>query len=526
VLALLARVMPIDAFAVNVVTILGLGAAIDYALFLVTRYREELAAIGRADAAARLCALERTLATAGRSVLFAGITVVTSLAGLLVFGVPFLRSVALGGIAVVLMAATLALVLLPALLALFGQKLERGRLPWRRHGSTSTGGARWRRLGRAVLAHRVVVCAGVALSLLALATPFLRLRPSRSDVRALPPSTEPRRAFDALARDFPAVSLTPMNVIVTLPDDVSDADQLGELYDYEQRLRALPSVMRIESLLQFADVHDREAARQLSPAVEGVIAEGTSARARGLASIVKGRRTLIRVITSAPPDSQVGQQLVTDVRALAPPPGATVLVYGQAASLHDFAHGLARRVPFMMLTVGLAMFAVLYAAFRSLLLPLKAMIMTALSLTASFGALVFVFQDGRLQGLLHYHALGTIDAALPVVMFAIVFGLSMDYEVIILTRIREAWLRTGDNDGAIVEGVAQTGGVITGAAAVMIVVFSAFAMAGLLFVKAIGVGTALAVALDATVVRLLLVPATMSLLGRLNWWSPLRSVPR
>jgi RND superfamily putative drug exporter len=166
------------------------------------------------------------------------------------------------------------------------------------------------------------------------------------------------------------------------------------------------------------------------------------------------------------------------------------------------------------------MFVVLFFAFRTVVLPLKAMLMTALSLTASFGAIVFIFQDGRLQKLLGFEAVGTIDATLPVVMFAVVFGLSMDYEVLIIGRIREAWLRTGDNRAAVVEGLTQTGRLVTGAAAVMMVVFSAFAAASVLFVKALGFGMALAVALDATVVRLLLVPSTMTLLGSYNWWVP------
>jgi RND superfamily putative drug exporter len=196
------------------------------------------------------------------------------------------------------------------------------------------------------------------------------------------------------------------------------------------------------------------------------------------------------------------------------------LVYGQAATLVDFSGGVRARVPWMMAVIGVAMCVVLFVAFRSVVLPLKAMLMTALSLTASFGATVFIFQDGRLERLLRFHSLGTTEVTLPVVMFAVVFGLSMDYEVLILNRIREAWLRTKDNKRAIIEGLAQTGRLVTGAALLMVVIFSSFAVSPLTFVKALGVGMALAVALDATVVRMLLVPSTMALLGRLNWWRP------
>ena len=502
ILALLSRVITVDAFAINVVTILGLGTAIDYALFIVSRQRQERS-------------LPRAVATAGRSVLFSGVTVAASLAGLLVFRQPFLRSVAVGGMAVVLMAALLALVVLPALLAVLGPRLERGHIPFLRPRGN---GERWRRLGRFVLAHRVVVCVGVGATLVLLATPFLRLQPSRSDVRALPAGEPARVTSDLLARDFPAATLNPATLVVTMPDDVADEEQLGALFDYTQKLARLPGVERVESLLSYAGVRDRAAAVALAPTVELVAHEPNTERGRALASILHGRYTLLRVVCRAPPDSPVGQRLVAALRTLPPPPRATTLVYGQAAALHDFAHGIRVRAPWMLLVVGVSMFVVLYLAFRSLVLPLKAMLMTALSLTASFGAIVYIFQDGRLQSLLRYHALGTIDATLPVVMFAVVFGLSMDYEVVILSRMREAWLRTRDNDAAIVSGLAQTGGVVTGAAALMVVVFSAFAAAPVVFVKALGLGMALAVALDATVVRMLLVPSTMALLGRLNWW--------
>jgi trehalose monomycolate/heme transporter len=210
------------------------------------------------------------------------------------------------------------------------------------------------------------------------------------------------------------------------------------------------------------------------------------------------------------------------LRAESPPAGARAYVFGQAPTLYDSVGGLKARAPWMLAVVGAAMFVVLFFAFRSMVLPVKAMVMTTLSLTASFGAIVYVFQDGRLQSLLHYHSLGTIDATLPVVLFAVVFGLSMDYEVLILGRIREAYLRTGDNRAAIVDGVTRTARLVTGAALLMISVFAACAAAPVVFVKAVGLGMAMAVALDATVVRMLLVPATMALLGRLNWWVPRR----
>jgi RND superfamily putative drug exporter len=497
-LALLSRVMTVDAFAINVVTILGLGVAIDYALFIVSRYREE-------------GSLERAMRTAGRVVLFSGVTVAASLAGLLVFAQPFLRSVAVGGIVVVLLAAALALIALPALLALLGPRIEWGRLPrpWRGRGH-----APFRRVGRVVLRRPALVCVVATTLLLALALPFRRLQPSRSDVRSLPANEEPRQVAAAMARDFPSVTLTPLEIVVAFDGDAADPDRLAALFDYGARLAELDGVTRVDSIVSLAGAGTRDEASALADRI--VMHRDYP----GLASLLHGRYAMVRVSSSLPPDSPLGQSQVARVRTLAPPSGATVALFGQAAALHDFATGVRARAPLMLAVVAAAMFVVLLFAFRSLILPLKAMLMTALSLTASFGALVFVFQDGRLEQLLAYRSLGTIDATLPVVMFAVVFGLSMDYEVLILLRMRERWLATHDNRAAVLDGLERTGRLVTRAALLMVVVFSAFAAAPVIYVKALGLGLALAVLLDASVVRMLLVPAAMALLGRWNWWSP------
>lgn len=527
-LELLSHAMSIDAFAVNVVTVLGLGVAIDYALFIVNRYREELAR-ARPGELARRQALSRAVQTAGRSVLFSGITVAASLAGLLVFRQPFLRSVAAGGLLVTLLASTLALVLLPAALALLGPRLERGRLPLLGRLAAPNGppSARWHRIASLVIRRRIVVCVGVTVFLLLLATPFRRVQPSRADVRALPASEEPRRVADAIARDFPGATLLPVSLLVELDGDLVDGDRLGQLWDYTERLRRVDGVARVDSLLSYAGATDREHAEDLAPLLERYRARAapTPRGQPGLGAILdgSGRDTLVRVIPTAQPDSPEAQRQVAALRKVAPPEGGRVLAFGQAAALYDFASSLRTRAPWMLGTVVVAMFVVLFFAFRSVVLPVKAMLMTALSLTASFGAIVFVFQDGRLQHLLGYTVLGTTDATLPVVLFAVVFGLSMDYEVLILGRVRESYERTGSNARAVVEGLARTGRLVTSAALVMVVVFSAFAAAPVVYVKALGLGMALAVALDATVVRMLLVPSTMALLGRLNWWRPGRA---
>jgi RND superfamily putative drug exporter len=516
-LEILSHVIAVDAFAVNVVTVLGLGVAIDYALFLVSRFREELAKRSSWDPSWRRRALARAVETAGRSVLFSGVTVAASLGGLLVFRQPFLRSVAVGGLAVTLLAASLALVVLPATLDLLGERLEQGRL-FRRHYHARVGF--WHRLAEVVISRRVIVCVTVTAGLVVLALPFRRLQPSRADVRALPPTEEPRQVADQLRRDFPSTTLLPASLLIELDGDLNNEDRLGRLWDYTRRVAAVPGVSRVDSLFTFAKVHDREHAEDLASLMARYHAPSTPRGQPGLGAILHDNTTVVRVISSAEPDSAQAQRQIAALRALAPPVGGRVLVFGQAAALYDFAHSLKARTPIMLAVVAVAMFVVLFLAFRSVVLPIKAMLLTSLSLTASFGAVVWVFQDGRWQHLLRYQAVGTTDATLPVVLFAVVFGLSMDYEVLILGRIREIWLRTHDNRGAVAGGLAQTGRLVTGAALIMVVVFSAFAVAPVVYVKGLGMGMALAVALDATVVRMLLVPSTMALLGRLNWWAP------
>ncbi|MGZ3441979.1 MAG: MMPL family transporter, partial [Polyangia bacterium] len=306
VLELLAPLITVDAFAINVVTILGLGVAIDYALFLVSRYRQELA---HAPPGA---ALVRAVETAGRAVLFSGITVSASLGGLLVFPQPFLRSIAVGGMAVVLLASSLALIVLPAMLAFLGPRLDRGRLRWLEHRRATARPRQsvWRRIADAATRRPALVCVCVTLGLLALARPFARLQPSRSDVRALPRDEPPRQVIEALARDFAAATLTPVALVVAMDGDVIDEERLAHLFDYAERVRLLPGVDEVESVFSFAHVHDRDAAAALAPTLARYAARKPVAGQPGLGMILSGRYTRLRVIARAPPDSPEAQRLV------------------------------------------------------------------------------------------------------------------------------------------------------------------------------------------------------------------------
>ena len=478
-LRLLSMVTDVSVFAINLVTMLGLGLAIDYALFVVSRFREELAAQPPGPQRVE-DALAATVATAGRTVAFSGLTVAISLAGLLWFPQMFLRSMGFGGIAAVLVAMVAALTVLPALLGVLGPRVNAGSIPRRRHrqGRPASGaGGWWSRVARSVMRHPLAYLAAIVVGLVALGLPFRNVAWGGIDARALPATTESRQVSETLDRDFTHNATTAIQAVV------AGADSAG-VRGYTQRLRTVPGVTGAEVTQTAVDI------------------------------------SLIAVRHDADPMSPRARRLVTDVRAVEPPAGSQVLVGGDTAELVDLLSSLRHTLPWMAAFVGLVTFILLFLAFGSVVLPLKAIAMNLLSLTATFGALVWIFQQGHLSGLLGFTPTGTIEATQPILMLAIVFGLSMDYEVFLLSRVREQWDRTGDNTSAVAAGLQRTGAIITSAALLLVVVIGAFSTSGVTFIKMIGVGMIIAILLDATVVRVLLVPATMRLLGRYNWWAP------
>ena len=469
--------MDVSVFSVNVVTILGLGLAVDYGLFMVSRFREEL---GRtADTETALLA---TMATAGRTVAVSGLTVAVALAGLLVFPQVFLRSMGLGGIAAVLIAVVAALTLLPALLAILGPKVDAlaARKGARRRTRPVTGvqAGAWARVARSVMRRPVLYATGVVAVLLALGTPFLRVTFGGIDARALPTGTESRVVSEVLERDFPGGATSPVRAVLTDTDPAAAAAWVAQ-----------------------------------ARTVEGV----TSAAVTGQA----GGTTRVDLGYAGTAQSAGARDVVERVRDLPEPPGGEVLVGGAGAELTDLLSSLGSLLPLMALIMAGSTFLLLFLAFGSVVLPLKALAMNVLSLSASFGAIVWVFQDGNLSGLLRFTSTGTLEATQPILVLAIVFGLSMDYEVFLMSRVREEYLRNGgDNTAAVAAGLQRTGGLITCAALLLVVVIGAFSLSGITFIKLIGVAMAIAIVVDATVVRALLVPATMRLLGRANWWAP------
>ena len=510
-LRVIAAFTDVSMFAVNTVSILGLGLAVDYSLFLVNRFREELPQHGVAGA------LERTLTTTGRAVMFSGVTVAASLCGLLVFPQMMLRSLAMGGIAVVLLTVVLSLTLVPALLAALGPRIDAGRIPVLHRAATLDDGGRnlWYRTALRVMKRPVLVAGLVSAGLLALALPFLRFEGSIGDARILPKDASVRVAHAKLDAAFFKNQQMPHLVLVTLPHDVLTREGLEKLAKLHQRFTQIPGVTRVDS------VFSAVAGAPVERVIDGLLTRDKNDKdaERLLSTFATGPWMRFSILSEHAYDDPQTLAQAAALRALSTPE-MKVEVAGYAAALIDLRDAVRERGPKMVGLVMSLMLVILFLVFGSITLPLKAMVMNALSLTASFGAIVWIFQDGRFAGLLNYEPLGFSDTTQPLVMFATVFGLSMDYEVLILSRVREEYLKSGDNTHAVAEGLGRTGRLITSAAALLVVVVGAFSTSQVLFAKTIGVGMALAIALDATIVRALLVPATMRLMGSWNWYAP------
>ncbi|MGH3362155.1 MAG: MMPL family transporter [Nocardioides sp.] len=477
VVRLLTGVTEVSIFSVNVITLLGMGLAIDYALFVISRYREELARLPLDDPDAPAEAIRTTMATAGRTVLFSGLTVAAAMSSLLVFPQAFLKSMGYGGIAAVVIAMVAALTVLPATLRLLGRRIDAGRMPWRRHRPVSVGDdhGRWARLARGVMRRPVAIIVLVTAALLLVASPFLNAKWGSVDYRVLP-------------ADAPAHVA---------------ADKLNEEFGREQSTASL--------LLDGADQAEVAAYTRAIEQVDGIVGVQPVAQ--------EGEFTLLRAFWNGNSQTERSQDIVRELRTVDPDQGRA-LVGGLTADTVDVIGSVGDHLPWMGLIVVAVMLVLLFLAFGSLVLPIKAVAMNAVSIIASFGVVTWIFQDGNLSDLLGFESLGFLDATNPILMLAILFGLSMDYEVFLLSRVREQWDRTGDNDLAVATGVQKTGRIITSAALLLAVVIGAFGLSGIVFMKMIGIGMLVALLIDATVVRALLVPATMKLLGTWNWWAP------
>jgi RND superfamily putative drug exporter len=473
----IAGMTEVSVFSVNIITLLGMGLAIDYALFVISRFREELAKLPADDPDAAATAIGATMSTAGRTVLFSGLTVAAAMASLLVFPQNFLRSLGFGGIAAVLVAMVSALTLLPAVLRLLGHRIDAGRLPWRRrrplvvepeHGA-------WATVAHSVMRRPVVYLSVITVALLALASPFLGVQWGSVDYRVLPDDAPAHVAAETLNTAFgPETSAASVLVSGATPAEV--ASYRAELAD-----------------------------------VDGVTGVQEVAR--------EGTATLLRATWVGNSQTERSQAVVEALRSVEPA-GGEALVGGLSAATVDLLDSVGAHLPWMGLIVVGVMLVLLFWAFGSVVLPLKAVAMNALSISACFGVVTWIFADGHLENLLGFESAGYLDATQPILMLAILFGLSMDYEVFLLSRVREQWDLSHQNTQAVAVGLQKTGRIITSAALLLAVVIGAFGTSGIVFMKMIGIGMLVALIVDATVVRALLVPATMKLLGAANWWAP------
>ena len=517
---LLALVSDVSIFALNIGTMIGLGLAIDFSLIMVSRFREEL------RNAPLETALEQTLQTAGRSITFSGITLALTMTVLALFPVMVIRSVALAIAVVAAVAVLTGLLLLPVVLVLLHRHLERwnlrAKLPF-----LSRGGMGWHRaIGRVM--QRPVASIAVALAvlgLLALPSAWMKIRGVTVDV--LPASTESRHAVDLVRNEFGQGELSPIFVVVQAPTDggIWTPKVLEGVLDLHEKMRLDPRVDHVQSLATLVPNPSKQYMASLSPATIETSPDRTRIAKR--LSTLEGRQrtTALIVYSKTGPTDPGTEQLLLDLRAHAKQwaPGLqpmNVLVGGEPAQHRDFLDVVYDEFPILLLLSLLVTYVVLMVFFHSLVLPLVAIVLNLISLAVSFGALVIVFQWGIGDSLLGFESLGSVGGYTPVMLFSVLFGLSTDYQVFLLTRVREQMRRGLSNEEAIAAGLEQTAGIITAAALVMLVVFGSFAFTGVLVIKEIGVGLAVAVAVDATLVRVVLVPATMKLLGRWNWWMP------
>ncbi|HEY7266279.1 MAG TPA: MMPL family transporter [Solirubrobacterales bacterium] len=471
------EIVDVSVFALNLTTGLGLGLAIDYSLFVVSRYREEIAKHGPGAEAMR-----RTLNTAGKTVLFSSLTVAVALASLLVFPQRFLYSMGLGGALVAVLAASIALTVLPAVLALLGNRVNAWAPSFlhRRaeRDATVTEEGFWYRLSRFVMRRPIGIATVTALVLLVLGIPFYSLKFTSVDAQVLPESASARQVDDVMRAEFPPFRDTPNLLLVEGASPTS--------------LRAIE-----REVSQVKGISDVQAPQQLANGDAVILAYSD--------------HTYI---------SDKSRDAAKEIRDLPVPTGTQLLVGGAAAHFVDLQSSLTSHAPIALAIVVVATLIVLFLMTGSVILPVKQLLMNALNLSAVFGIMVFVFQDGRLEGLLDYRGQGALEQTMPILLFAVVFGLSTDYGVFLLSRIKEAHDSGIPSSEAVAVGLERTGRIVTAAALLFAIAIGAFATSEIIFIKENGVGTALAVLIDASLIRALLVPSLMELLGDWNWWAP------
>jgi RND superfamily putative drug exporter len=509
---LLARYTHVSSYSMNIITMIGLGVAIDYSLLVVNRFREEIARHPAAEA------LAQTMATAGRAVVFSGVTVAIGLMGMMFYHFGTLGTVGVAGSVSVALAVVYTLTFLAALLAILGPRVNKARIPFVHPDRVPNGRGPWHTLAHAVMARPWRVLIPTMIVLVALGLPALHMRLANSDYTALPKASSARQAQETWARDFTGGKQDEIDVVLKYAQGSPlSVGHLGKMATLSHWLHRLPDVSNVVSPVDFTPDASTEANQHLYSAPRGALNPQVRA---ALKQLVGKQIAMLRVYTTARSSSEEARNIVRNIRSDHPHVGAEVLVTGNPAYDIDGIQTLIHDTPLALGFMFVATYIVLFLLLGSVLLPFKAVVMNLLSVSAAFGAMVWIFQDGHLSGLLGFTP-DPIDIALPIILFCILFGLSMDYEVMLLSRFKERYDRTGDNTEAVAYGLERTGRLVTGAAAIMATVFLGFGVfADTTIIKAFGLGMGIAVIVDAGIVRTFLVPSTMRLLGDWNWWAP------
>lgn len=502
----IAQQVQLSNFLPNMVTMIGLAIGIDYALFVVSRFREESArhpAVGDAVAA--------TCATAGRSIFFSGIAVLAGLLGMLFIDLPVMRALCLGGVMVVLASVAVSNTLLPALLGILGNKVNRfsflPALQKRRQRSTL-----WEKIAYAVMKRPALLAVLMSGMLILLMLPIGGIKLGVPTAEVLPPVYESRQGSDLLKKAYDVREANPIQVVVRADGPIWEVPAIEQVRLYSSRIEAVNGVRQVNSYLTAAGGDTLAETATL-------LANGEIRTRMERNRLARGSYAVIDVVPDSDPESEATANVIRKIRDL---DAGTLGAYitGFSANRIDIIERIDSGMPGMIAFVMAVTYAVLFAAFRSVLLPLKAVLMNVLSLGASLGIVVVVFQRGWLSGLLHITSVGYVSVILPVTIFCVVFGISMDYEVFLISRIKEEYKRTGDNEVSTAVGLTKTGGLITSAALILIVVVGSFIFTDIEITKALGVGLFSAIFIDATLIRVIVVPALMKLMGRLNWWAP------
>ena len=510
-----AQATDMSIFVLNIASFLGLGMAVDYSLLMVSRFREELQ---RADTVAS--AVVTTIETSGKAIVFSAGTSVIALSGLLFFDMMMMRSLGVGGITVILFSMLVALTLLPALFAVLGHRVDRLSI-WRRR--TARGGF-WFTLSQWVMRHPIAVIIPTTAFLVLLGLPFLNVNLGSPWASILPEEAESRQGQGLVDERFGPGELSQVIIVESSPTSTLTPGNIAANLEFVERMENDPRVVRVDSIfgaeprMTWEQMQQVGAGFKPAPTAPAVSDEALTAFNELVSDDL--RTQMVRIVPRHSPAADETKALVSDIRANPPGGDMTVLVTGVTADQLDNVDSMYSDFPRVIVYVVIVTYVALLLLFRSVILPLKAVVLNALSILASFGALVFVFQQGNFEGLLGFTADGTTEATVPILVFSVVFGLSMDYEVFLLSRVKEEYDRTGDNTRAVAVGMERSGRIITSAAAILIVVSAGFATGDILIIKALGLGTAIAVLVDSTIVRALLVPALMRVMSRLNWWAP------